>query len=111
MKIERVGNKKAFVLKTEEIILLISYETPVALILREHKEAYRTKEFYSRTTTKHINEFLYDYNNYYKEVKDVEQNGLDSFLRRQTVKDATQVREGDTSCPPKNRKRKLDLED
>jgi hypothetical protein len=38
------------------IIIFFSYETPVAGY--DHKGAFRTEEKYSKTTTKHVNEYL-----------------------------------------------------
>jgi len=38
--------------------ILFSYETPVAVIFYPQLEASVTEEFFSRTTSKHINEWL-----------------------------------------------------
>lgn len=62
-------------LYVEKITVLFSYETPVAF----HQEGagyYRTKQHYSSTTTRHINQWLYGV-----EAAEVPQDFIDECLK------------------------------
>ncbi len=58
MKIKSIGANKTE-LHLKDLTLLISYETPVSLI-RYPGGALKTSEFFSITTSKHINQWLRD---------------------------------------------------
>ena len=58
MKIKSIGQHKTE-LELRDLKLLISYETPVALI-RYPGGALKTNEYFSGTTSKHINQWLRD---------------------------------------------------
>lgn len=55
MKIKQVGSNMTELHK-DGIVVLFSYETPVAAYI--DGECVRTEEFYSPTTTRHINKWL-----------------------------------------------------
>ncbi len=56
MRIRRVGKQNATVVSTPEVEILFSYETPVAV--RQGHRFFRTSQFHSKTTSKHINQWL-----------------------------------------------------
>lgn len=57
MKIKRLGNKNAIIItKNDGAKVLVSYSTPVAAIIEGI--AYRTEQFWSVTTSRHINLFV-----------------------------------------------------
>jgi hypothetical protein len=59
--------------------ILFSYETPVAFL--NIAKAGKTNQFYSQTTTKHINAFLRRYGILPEQVKQVEQAKIDQLLK------------------------------
>lgn len=62
-----------------DFTILFSYETPVAFI--NICKAGKTNEFYSQTTTKHINAFFRRHNIDPKNVKLVPQDKIDQLLK------------------------------
>jgi hypothetical protein len=62
MKLTRIGNQNAYVLKVGNDEILFSYQTPVAFIDRSVYPARCRKsgEFHSVTTSKHVNRFFKD---------------------------------------------------
>lgn len=58
--------------------VFFSYETPVAFI---NKTSGKSEEFYSQTTTKHINAFFRRHNIDPKNVKLVPQDKIDQLLK------------------------------
>ena len=54
--------------------ILFSYETPVAII-EGNGNIYRTKQYYSSTTTRHINKFLFGL-----KYELVNQSKIDNFI-------------------------------
>jgi len=52
------GKTATTVIETDEYLVLVSYETPVAYELKETGACYRTSTKYSATTSRHINQFL-----------------------------------------------------
>ena len=56
--------------------ILFSYETPVAIIEGDGN-IYRTKQYYSSTTTKHINKFLFGL-----KYETVDQSKIDNYLNK-----------------------------
>jgi len=60
MKVKQIGTNKTEIQLTDEIQVLYSYETPVAIrrLTPEGMTYYRTNQYYSRTTTKHIGSWL-----------------------------------------------------
>jgi hypothetical protein len=43
---------------TDKVIVLFSYQTPVAYLDNSTGKTYRTSKYWSKTTTKHINKWL-----------------------------------------------------
>jgi len=58
MKLQPIGANQT-VLRFDDKSVLFSYQTPVACII--HDTAYRTDKHWSKTTTKHINQWLKDF--------------------------------------------------
>ena len=56
MKIKRLGASKTILALSSGSEIFYSYDTPVAAQISG--ELYRTKEYYSRTTSKHITQYL-----------------------------------------------------
>lgn len=56
MKIKRLGASKTILALSSGSEIFYSYETPVAA--KVSGEFYRTEEYYSRTTSKHITQYL-----------------------------------------------------
>jgi hypothetical protein len=62
MRVKNIGSNMTEV-RTEDKIILISYETPVAVFVRGVRQggqpdSYRTSKKWSATTTRHINKWL-----------------------------------------------------
>jgi hypothetical protein len=57
MKIKSLG-KNITQVETRDYIILVSYETPVAAYDKGECKHYKTDEFYSVTTSRHINQWL-----------------------------------------------------
>ena len=83
MKIKSLGNNKTE-LELKDLVILISYETPVAAIRFNYpgftSPAIKTNKFFSVTTSKHINMWLLDYGHNPKTVPTVDQNYFDDLL-------------------------------
>ena len=56
MKIKRLGASKTLLALPSGSEIFYSYDTPVAA--QVSGELFRTKEYYSRTTSKHITQYL-----------------------------------------------------
>ena len=56
MKLERLGTSKSLLTLSSGSEIFYSYNTPVAAQVAG--ELYRTNEYYSRTTSKHITQYL-----------------------------------------------------
>ena len=56
MKIKRLGASKTLLALPSGSEIFYSYDTPVAAQVAG--ELYKTKEYYSRTTSKHITQYL-----------------------------------------------------
>ena len=58
MKVQNYGSNQTLIVENG-CQVLYSYETPVALVIRDGTlRAYKTDQFHSVTTSKHINKFL-----------------------------------------------------
>jgi len=57
MQIKRLGTSKTLLVLPSGAEAFFSYETPVAFQMRSG-EIYKTEEYYSRTTSKHITQYL-----------------------------------------------------
>lgn len=83
MRIKSIGANKTE-LHLKDLTLLISYETPVALIrdnLYTKKHGLKTNKFHSVTTSKHINQWFKDNNiDASKYVATMDQEWFDNFL-------------------------------
>ena len=73
MKIKRLGASKTILALPSGSEIFYSYDTPVAA--QVSGELFRTKEFYSRTTSKHITEYLNGRN-----AKKVEQSFINQIV-------------------------------
>lgn len=82
MKVKSIGANQTQI-ETGGKTILVSYETPVAAILRDNKsgklKAYSTNYKWSVTTQKHINRFLESWDTLVHEKKD--QNFFDDLLK------------------------------
>ena len=56
MKLERLGTSKSLLTLSSGSEIFYSYNTPVAA--KVSGELYKTKEYFSRTTSKHITQYL-----------------------------------------------------
>jgi hypothetical protein len=63
-------------------IILFSYETPVAAVSVDAGTIYRTKTSYSRTTSKHVSQWIKEFR--YRNIQNVDNNWFDTIL---TVED------------------------
>ena len=81
MRIKSLGKNKTE-LHLKDLTLLISYETPVSIISYGSvgKAALRTSEFFSVTTSKHINVWLRDNGFSPDNVPTMDQAWFDEFL-------------------------------
>lgn len=57
MQIENL-KKNMTLVKNEKVCVLVSYKTPVAYVDVKTGKTYRTNRKWSKTTTRHINQFL-----------------------------------------------------
>ena len=55
------GVKNQFVIYTKKAIVFQSYETPIAVYVRESGDMFVREEKFSRTTSKYTNRFLEEY--------------------------------------------------
>jgi hypothetical protein len=78
MKIKSIGSNKTE-LELKDLTLLISYETPVALI-RLSGGAIKTSEFHSVTTSKHVNMWLRDHGFDPDKAPTMDQDWFNEFL-------------------------------
>ena len=62
-------------LKMNEYIVLISYKTPVALFDRTLKKYFKTSKYWSKTTSKHINQFIGN-----NSAEEINQESFDKLL-------------------------------
>ena len=88
MKVKSIGANKTE-LHLKDLILLISYETPVSLIRIRHPRVFgtpmrdsaiKTSKFWSNTTSKHINQWLRDNGFNPDQVPTQDQEFFDQFL-------------------------------
>ena len=57
MKLSRIGYNQTVVVHNNGCEIFFSYDTPVAAKLPDY-EYLRTEDFYSKTTSRHINKYL-----------------------------------------------------
>ena len=74
MKIKQLGSNQVEVVIPGKARVLFSYNTPVAAFI-EGRGWVKTNRFYSKTTSKHINEYLQGL-----EYETVEQSELDELV-------------------------------
>jgi hypothetical protein len=77
MKIKTIS-KNLNVVSNDHVALCFSYETPVAGYNSEIG-FFKTKKFWSMTTTKHINKFLAEYNVPANKVMELDQEEINQF--------------------------------
>mgnify|MGYP001335578548 CR=1 FL=1 len=76
MKLKQIGSNRTELYDTlTGASIFFSYETPVSAILPSGR-AVKTKEYYSKTTSKHINKWLAPFNN----VETVEQEFINNLF-------------------------------
>jgi len=68
-------------LKLNDYVVLFSYETPVAYYDRKTDKYYKTSTKWSRTTSKHINEWLKDRALLNQEAIEVSQEVLNGLIK------------------------------
>ena len=73
MKIKRLGASKTLLALPSGSEIFYSYDTPVAAQVAG--ELFRTKEYYSRTTSKHITQYLNG-----RDAEEVEQSFIDQIV-------------------------------
>ena len=73
MKLERLGNSKSLLTLASGSEIFYSYDTPVAA--QVSGEFYKTNEYYSRTTSKHITQYLNG-----REAEEVEQSFINQIV-------------------------------
>ncbi len=74
MKIKQLGSNQVEVVIPGKARVLFSYNTPVAAFI-EGRGWVKTNRFYSKTTSKHINEYLQGL-----EYETIEQSELDELV-------------------------------
>nr|DAE83096.1 MAG TPA: hypothetical protein [Caudoviricetes sp.] len=60
------GAKNQFIVYTRSVIYFQSYETPIAVYIKDSKKLFIKEEKYSQTTTKYTNKFI-------REVGDIDE--------------------------------------
>ena len=83
MKVKSIGANKTE-LELKDILILISYETPVAAILYNGSGAIKTSEYFSNTTSKHINMWLKDHGYNPSKIGIMDQNWFNLILEDNT---------------------------
>ena len=73
MKLERLGTSKSLLTLSSGSEIFYSYDTPVAAQVAG--ELYKTKEYYSRTTSKHITQYLNG-----RDAEEVEQSFINQIV-------------------------------
>ena len=73
MKLERLGNSKSLLTLASGSEIFYYYNTPVAA--KVSGDLYRTKEYYSRTTSKHITQYLNG-----RKAEEVEQSFINQIV-------------------------------
>ena len=87
MKVKSIGSNKTEI-ELRDLLILISYETPVAAIRfegklnlrRDRSGAIRTEEYFSNTTSKHINTWLRDHGYEPSKVGTMDQKWFNQLL-------------------------------
>ena len=80
MKLKQIASNMTELTVNPSVTVFFSYETPVAARLA-YGELVRTEEFYSGTTTKHINKWLNSRNNKGRPARTVSQSHINSLLK------------------------------
>ena len=78
MKLRSIAKNQTEI-TTNDFTFLFSYETPVAFF--NICKAGKTNEFYSQTTTKHVNAFFARHGIETNQIKQVEQGYIDQLLK------------------------------
>jgi hypothetical protein len=76
MRVKSLGANQTEII-TDNYIILVSYETPVAYFDRVNDKVYRTSKKWSVTTSRHINKWLEDFLGVAEETS---QNVLDHLM-------------------------------
>ena len=85
MKVKSIGANKTE-LELADLLILISYETPVAAIglNRPSTGALKTSEYFSNTTSKHINTWLKDHGYNPSKIGTMSQSWFNQLLEDNT---------------------------
>jgi len=83
MRIKSIGSNKTEV-ELKDLIILVSYSTPVAAIRYNGKGALKTEDYFSNTTSKHINQWLLDHGYDPKLVPTINQDYFNTLLADNT---------------------------
>lgn len=78
-----MNKANCFELQLNDYYVLISYSTPVAYFDRQKNLFFKTNKFFSKTTSRHINEWLKQRNADF--WGDVDQAFLDGLIKVQNV--------------------------
>ena len=74
MKLERLGNSKSLITLASGSQVFFSYNTPV-IVQHSSGRLFQTMEHYSKTTSKHITQFLNG-----RKAEKVEQSFINQFI-------------------------------
>lgn len=83
MKVKSIGANKTE-LELKDVLILISYETPVAAIRYNGSGAIKTDQCWSNTTSKHINTWLRDHGYDPSKVGTIDQSWFNELLEDNT---------------------------
>ena len=79
MKVKSIGRNVTELHLSDSSILLISYETPVAIVTDDN-QCIKTDEYWSVTTSKHINQF-FNRHVAYNKILERPQDWFDNLLK------------------------------
>jgi len=79
MKVKSIGSNKTE-LELKDLVILVSYSTPVACIRYNGQGALKTNQYFSNTTSKHINQWLMDHGYNPKLVPIINQDYFNTLL-------------------------------
>ena len=83
MNLKSIAANQTEIKTNDKLLVFFSYETPVAFIDYRNKNfnTGKTNEFYSQTTTKHVNTFFTRHGYDPKTVGQVPQNKIDKLIK------------------------------
>ena len=88
VKIKQVGSNQTLLEHSDGIQVFYSYETPVALVaFGDRIRTFKTEQFHSVTTSKHINKFLRSRNVEPERCKTIPQEVLENWEQHEFLSD------------------------